>query len=201
MYEIEDKENREQYQMQRSEARKGWIKNLAIVFLMIMLILTFFSNTIMNYSLPQVATQYVQEGNITPKVTWMKYPNTGFFWGSRTTEAFSQEDTKTITDIQSKALEYMTKNCANFITGKSNFQKALFSGNLTNEAVERIRNGEYLTEDEMQERLDSANSSYNEALYDDTEAGLEVERLSGGTDTTGWDEEDIGVSSESGIME
>ena len=68
MYEIEDKENREQYQMQRSEARKGWIKNLAIVFLMIMLILTFFSNTIMNYSLPQVATQYVQEGNITPKV-------------------------------------------------------------------------------------------------------------------------------------
>ena len=54
---------------------------------------------------------------------WMQYPNTGFFWGSRTTEAFSQEDTKTITDIQSKALEYMNKNCANFIIGKSNFQK------------------------------------------------------------------------------
>ena len=79
---------------------------------------------------------------------------------------------------------------------KSNFQKALFSGNLTNEAVERIRNGEYLTEDEMQERLDSANSSYNEALYDDTEAGLEVERLSGGTDTTGWDEEDAAAQAD-----
>ena len=55
MYEIEDKKNREQYQMERSAARKDWIKNLAIVFLSIMLILTFFSNTIMNSSLPQTA--------------------------------------------------------------------------------------------------------------------------------------------------
>ena len=54
---------------------------------------------------------------------WMLYPNTGFFWGSRTTQAFTQEDSKTITDIHSKSLEYMTKNCANFITGKSNFEK------------------------------------------------------------------------------
>ena len=68
MYEIEDKQNREQYQMQRSAARKDWIKNVALAFLSILLILTFFSNTIMNYSLPQVATQYVQQGNITPKV-------------------------------------------------------------------------------------------------------------------------------------
>ena len=54
---------------------------------------------------------------------WMKYPNTGFFLGSRTTEAFSEEDAKTVTDTQSKVLEYMNKNCANFITGKSNFNK------------------------------------------------------------------------------
>ena len=44
------------------------MKNAAIVFLTIMLILTFFSNTIMNYSLPEVATQYVQSGSITAKV-------------------------------------------------------------------------------------------------------------------------------------
>ena len=48
MYEIEDKENREQYQMQRSAARKDWVKNMAILFLTIMLVLTFCSNTIMN---------------------------------------------------------------------------------------------------------------------------------------------------------
>lgn len=48
--------------------RKDRIKNIAIVFLTIMLALTFFSNSIMNYSLPEVATQYVQSGTITEKV-------------------------------------------------------------------------------------------------------------------------------------
>lgn len=48
--------------------RKDWIKNAAIVFLVVLLILTFFSNTIMNYSLPQVATDYVTNGTITTKI-------------------------------------------------------------------------------------------------------------------------------------
>ena len=201
MYEIEDKENREQYQMQRSEARKGWIKNLAIVFLMIMLILTFFSNTIMNYSLPQVATQYVQEGNITPKVRGsgiaevedpysVKAPNARVISAVNVKVGDEVKKDDVIFELQDSESDDLKEARKELEEAKSNFQKALFSGNLTNEAVERIRNGEYLTEDEMQERLDSANSSYNEALYDDTEAGLEVERLSGGTDTTGWDEED-----------
>lgn len=51
-----------------SSKRRDWVKNAAIVFLAIMLALTFFSNTIMNYSLPEVATQYVQRGSITAKV-------------------------------------------------------------------------------------------------------------------------------------
>lgn len=45
--------------------RKDMIKNFIIVFLVVMLVLTFFSNTIMNYSLPQVAIQYIQPGTIT----------------------------------------------------------------------------------------------------------------------------------------
>lgn len=48
--------------------RRDWIKNVAIIFLTVMLVLTFFSNTIMNYSLPEVATQYVQRGTITAKI-------------------------------------------------------------------------------------------------------------------------------------
>lgn len=48
--------------------RKDWIKNIAIVFLAVMLILTFFSNTIMNYSLPEVATQYVSAGSISARI-------------------------------------------------------------------------------------------------------------------------------------
>lgn len=48
--------------------RKDWIKNVAIVFLSVMLVLTFFSNTIMNYSLPEVATAYVQPGSVTSRI-------------------------------------------------------------------------------------------------------------------------------------
>lgn len=53
---------------EKTTKRREWVKNVAIIFLSIMLVLTFFSNTIMNYSLPEVATQYVQSGSITAKV-------------------------------------------------------------------------------------------------------------------------------------
>lgn len=48
--------------------RREWVKTAAIVFLSVLLVLTFFSNTIMNYSLPEVAAQYVQSGTITAKI-------------------------------------------------------------------------------------------------------------------------------------
>lgn len=48
--------------------RRGWVKNAVIIFLAIMLVLTFFSNTIMNRSLAEVATQYVSSGSISAKV-------------------------------------------------------------------------------------------------------------------------------------
>ena len=48
--------------------RKDKIKNIAIIFLTLMLILTFFSNTIMNYSLVEVSTQMVMSDSITTKV-------------------------------------------------------------------------------------------------------------------------------------
>ena len=44
--------------------RKDKIKNITIIFLLVMLILTFFSNTIMNYSLVEVSTQQVTSGQI-----------------------------------------------------------------------------------------------------------------------------------------
>ena len=48
--------------------RREWVKNAAIIFLALMLVLTLFSNTFMNYSLPEVSTQYVTPGTITSKV-------------------------------------------------------------------------------------------------------------------------------------
>lgn len=47
---------------------RAWVKDAAIVFLVVLLVLTFFSNTIMNHSLPEVATQMVTDGTITAKV-------------------------------------------------------------------------------------------------------------------------------------
>ena len=57
--------------MEENEKKKksrGWVKDAAIIFLADLLVLTFFSNTILNRSLPEVATVYVQEGTITNKV-------------------------------------------------------------------------------------------------------------------------------------
>ncbi len=48
--------------------RKEWIKNFAIIFLAVLLVLTFFSNTILNYSLPEVGVTYVYGDNISQKV-------------------------------------------------------------------------------------------------------------------------------------
>ena len=53
---------------EKSRKRREWVKTAAIIFLSVMLVLTFFSQTIMNYSLPVVAAQYVSSGSITAKV-------------------------------------------------------------------------------------------------------------------------------------
>lgn len=53
---------------ENGKRKREWVKTAAIVFLSVMLVLTFFSNTFMNYSLPEVATQYVQSGTITARI-------------------------------------------------------------------------------------------------------------------------------------
>lgn len=58
--------------MQESQGvskRREWVKNAIIIFLAAMLILTFFSNTFMNLSLPEVAAVYSTAGTITNKIS------------------------------------------------------------------------------------------------------------------------------------
>ena len=52
---------------QKSKKRE-LIKTIAIIFLAVLLVLTFFSNTIMNRSLPEVATGVVSSGTINAKI-------------------------------------------------------------------------------------------------------------------------------------
>ena len=53
---------------ENGKSRREWVKTAAIIFLSVMLVLTFFSNTFMNYSLPEVATQYVMSDSITARI-------------------------------------------------------------------------------------------------------------------------------------
>lgn len=54
--------------METKVKRREWVKSCAIVFLSVLLVLTFFSNTIMNRSLPEVAAQYVESGAINARI-------------------------------------------------------------------------------------------------------------------------------------
>ena len=60
--EIREEETRKEEE--KGSKRREIIKNIAIIFLAIMLVLTFFSNTIMNYTLPQVSSELISSGSI-----------------------------------------------------------------------------------------------------------------------------------------
>ena len=84
--------------------RKDKIKNVAIVFLSIMLVLTFFSNSILNRALPEVATEYVRYDTITERVR-----------GNGVVEADDPykvvvEDTRTIASVAVSVGDVVTKD-------------------------------------------------------------------------------------------
>jgi len=54
--------------MEKKHKGREWVKTVAIIFLLILLILTFFSNTIMNMTLAEVSTVEVKDGSISAKV-------------------------------------------------------------------------------------------------------------------------------------
>jgi multidrug resistance efflux pump len=70
--------------MEFKPKNREWVKNAAIVFLAVLLVLTFFSNTFMNRTLPEVATAAVQDGAIVAKVR-----------GTGTVKANGNHDVKT----------------------------------------------------------------------------------------------------------
>lgn len=84
--------------------KREWVKNAIIIFLVIMLLLTFFSNTIMNYSLPEVSAQYLSSGNLSEQIR-----------GSGTVEANQSYDvkideTRKIASVEVKSGEAVTKD-------------------------------------------------------------------------------------------
>lgn len=132
--------------------RREWVKNAAIIFLSVMLVLTFFSNTIMNYSLPEVATEYVQSGTITAKVRGTGNleatdPYNVVISESRKIESVNVKDGDTVEkdsvlfyleDVESEELKTAEKELDDlqlaYLTG-------LFTGDITSDVISKVESG------------------------------------------------------------
>ncbi|MCI8930848.1 MAG: HlyD family efflux transporter periplasmic adaptor subunit [Lachnospiraceae bacterium] len=133
--------------------RREWVKNAAIVFLSIMLVLTFFSNTIMNYSLPEVATEYVQSGTITAKVRGTGNleatdPYSVVVTESRKIESVNVKNGDVVEkdavlfyleDVESEELKTAQKELDDlrlaYLTG-------LFTGDITSDVISKVESGQ-----------------------------------------------------------
>jgi multidrug efflux pump subunit AcrA (membrane-fusion protein) len=175
-------------QEKKSNRKKDIIKDIAIVFLVLMLILTFFSNTFMNYSLPQVATQEITSGTISPQIR-----------GTGTVEAsdpYSVKVTETRT-VQSVAVSenqhvekgdviyYLEDKESTELTEAQDkldelelaYEQALLAGDVDDETITRIRNGEEPTLDQYQEMLKAATDRYDAAKAADDAAQAVIDQL------------------------
>ena len=140
---------RETMEEKNTTKRREWVKNAAIIFLTIMLLLTFFSNTIMNYSLPEVATQYVQ---ITAKVR-----GTGKVEASDPYNVIAKES-RVITSVAVKQGDIVEKDQVIYYLEESesdeltkaeqeledlelNYMKGLFGANVSPEVITKVANG------------------------------------------------------------
>lgn len=132
--------------------RREWVKNAMIVFLTVMLLLTFFSNTIMNYSLPEVAAQYIQSGTITAKIR-----------GTGTVESgdpynIQAKETRTVESVLVRAGDTVQKGDVLFVLADKEseelkaaekaleaslleFELQILNGNLSNSVINNVQNG------------------------------------------------------------
>ncbi|WP_026497440.1 HlyD family efflux transporter periplasmic adaptor subunit [Butyrivibrio sp. WCD2001] len=171
------------------KSRKDIIKDITIAFLAILLLLTFFSNTIMNFSLPEVAIQQIQEGTISPVIR-----------GTGTVEAKDPYSVKVSQErvIKSVAVEVGAqvkkgdviynledKESTELQEAKTKleellqtYETSLFSGDLSDEAINRIRGGQTLTMDQFQAKLKAATDRYDAAKLADEEAQATIDAQS-----------------------
>ena len=194
MYQIEDNNGYvtevEEASDKKKATRKDRIKTVIIIFLVIMLILTFFSNTIMNHSLSQVSVQYVTSGEITPKVRGtgqaeVTNPFKVTISGTRTVRlvAVKVGDNVQKGDMiyrlrktSSTELEEARKNLA---TLETEYEKDMFSGALSDSDIYRIRQGNWRSTDAMQSQLSDVNGRLANAEANVASAKNKVNSITG----------------------
>ena len=159
---------------EKTSNRKEWVKNAAIVFLSVMLVLTFFSNTIMNYSLPEVATAMIEPGSITAKIRGTGNltsddPYKITIQESRTiaSVAVKQGDVVEkgqvlfyLEDQDSKELEEAEKALDELILA---YSSSILKGDISNEAYQNIQAGNVSSNNEYQNRINAAKQKVESA--------------------------------------
>lgn len=184
--------------------RREWVKNAAIIFLSVMLVLTFFSNTFMNYSLPEVAAQYVQSGTITAKIRGTGTVESGDPYNVKISE------TRTISSVlvktgdkvekgapllllEDKESKELTDAQAALDKAMLDFELALLSGDISNSTFQNVQNGNVASINTYQSRIVAAEAEIDRWQKQVDEATNAINQLktaqvnvdAGGTPDTG----------------
>lgn len=168
--------------------RREWVKNAAIIFLSVMLVLTFFSNTFMNYSLPEVAAQYVQSGTITAKIRGTGTVESGDPYNVKINE------TRTISSVlvktgdkvekgapllllEDKESKELTDAQAALDKAMLDFELALLSGDISNSAFQNVQNGNVSSLNTYQSRIVAAEAEIDKWQKQVDEATTAINQL------------------------
>ena len=168
--------------------RREWVKNAAIIFLSVMLVLTFFSNTFMNYSLPEVAAQYVQSGTITAKIRGTGTVESGDPYNVKISE------TRTISSVlvktgdkvekgapllllEDKESKELTDAQAALDKAMLDFELALLSGDISNSTFQNVQNGNVASINTYQSRIVAAEAEIDRWQKQVDEATTAINQL------------------------
>lgn len=193
--------------------RREWVKNAAIIFLSVMLVLTFFSNTFMNYSLPEVAAQYVQSGTITAKIRGTGTVESGDPYNVKITE------TRTISSVlvktgdkvekgapllllEDKESKELTDAQAALDKAMLDFELALLSGDISNSTFQNVQNGNVASINTYQSRIVAAEAEIDRWQKQVDEATNAINQLktaqvnvdAGGTPDTGSEQNKVNAA-------
>ena len=193
--------------------RREWVKNAAIIFLSVMLVLTFFSNTFMNYSLPEVAAQYVQSGTITAKIRGTGTVESGDPYNVKISE------TRTISSVlvktgdkvekgapllllEDKESKELTDAQAALDKTMLDFELALLSGDISNSTFQNVQNGNVASINTYQSRIVAAEAEIDRWQKQVDEATNAINQLktaqvnvdAGGTPDTGSEQNKVNAA-------
>lgn len=193
--------------------RREWVKNAAIIFLSVMLVLTFFSNTFMNYSLPEVAAQYVQSGTITAKIRGTGTVESGDPYNVKINE------TRTISSVLVKTGDKVVKGDPLFLLEDKeskeltdaqaaldkamlDFELALLSGDISNSTFQNVQNGNVASINTYQSRIVAAEAEIDRWQKQVDEATNAINQLktaqvnvdAGGTPDTGSEQNKVNAA-------